>query len=751
MGYNAPALLSAFALIVVVFHARGNEQKRPITVEDCVKTRRIVEQEVQISPDGAQVAYIVKAPNLATNRNDYQLYIRDLRQTGRRENGRLLLQADQVSGIRWLRSGRIAARVQRKSEKRDAGNEVDIVDTRTGSVERLEFPNPMEDYSISADGEVVVFSSSAKAEASSSATQSEEQKLREARGYRILYGESNRGGLDHPPEYEIYLGKRTGAGKLETTKLSFVGPGDVSRRSSLPWAELLNLSPDGRYLLLTYVTDSLPPEWEEHSLIKHLRALGTRAETHVLGLYDIATGKLRLAFNFPGVFIARTRWSDDSHAYSVVSPSPFGTSEGTREEKAAEAFGTMYFFLDRFYHVFTVDVETGMVAKALQRDSGTPGDSKFLYDGPDRSFVRMAIRDRKWEQTGRFELPEDARFQTSFASDGHVLVAISQAPMIPPDLTLLDLRTKETTLLTDLNPEYRSIALGETEKLEWTTRYGSKCAGLMIKPIGYETGKRYPMVFLAAPVRKDFISDAGYTTAYAPQSLANSGFLVVVAQYPIDNKVSKGEFPGEMSVAYNWMAMVESAVDLLSDRGIVNKNNVGIGGFSRTSWLARFTITHSTYSFVAASLADSSLYSYGQYYRYNSLRAIEGAENQIGGPPYGQTFEYWLKYSDPFNADRVRAAVLMEFTPPIENAYEFFVALARQGKPVELYHYPKGAHPLDTPFERVASLQRNVDWFRFWMQGYEGKAPDYDPGQYVRWRELRKLQKKNEATRTPKQ
>jgi hypothetical protein len=78
------------------------------------------------------------------------------------------------------------------------------------------------------------------------------------------------------------------------------------------------------------------------------------------------------------------------------------------------------------------------------------------------------------------------------------------------------------------------------------------------------------------------------------------------------------------------------------------------------------------------------------------------------------------------------------------NAYEFFTALNRQGKPVELYFYPHGKHALDTPAERIASLQRNVDWFRFWMQGFEGRATDYDSEQYVRWRELRKLPEENE-------
>jgi dipeptidyl aminopeptidase/acylaminoacyl peptidase len=256
------------------------------------------------------------------------------------------------------------------------------------------------------------------------------------------------------------------------------------------------------------------------------------------------------------------------------------------------------------------------------------------------------------------------------------------------------------------------------------------------------------MVFLAGYTSDDFISDAPYaTTAYAPQSLANAGFVVVLAHYPADNKVPQGEFPGEMSFAYNWMSMVESVVDLLAAKNTIDPEKVGIAGFSRTSWLTDFVLTHSTHKFVAASSADSGLYNYWTYFRENSSQDMTSDETQVGGPPYGQTFTDWLKYAAPFNAQKVTAAVLMEYTGKAEHGFEFFVALSRLGKAVELYRYPKGEHPLNTPWERVASLQRNVDWFRFWLQGYERPNPD-DREQYVRWRGLRARPSAAAETRT---
>ena len=61
-----------------------------------------------------------------------------------------------------------------------------------------------------------------------------------------------------------------------------------------------------------------------------------------------------------------------------------------------------------------------------------------------------------------------------------------------------------------------------------------------------------------------------------------------------------------------------------------------------------------------------------------------------------------------------------------------------------------GVHQLQNPQQRLASQQGTVDWFCFWLKDEEDPNPT-KAAQYTRWRELRKLQEKNEATRTPKQ
>src|SRR5713226_9114210 len=78
------------------------------------------------------------------------------------------------------------------------------------------------------------------------------------------------------------------------------------------------------------------------------------------------------------------------------------------------------------------------------------------------------------------------------------------------------------------------------------------------------------------------------------------------------------------------------------------------------------------------------------------------------------------------------------------HSWEFFVGLKRLGKPIELVWLPDSLHEPVKPLERMTAQQGNVDWFCFWLQGYE----DPDPAKaerYARWRDLRKLQQENEA------
>jgi hypothetical protein len=202
------------------------------------------------------------------------------------------------------------------------------------------------------------------------------------------------------------------------------------------------------------------------------------------------------------------------------------------------------------------------------------------------------------------------------------------------------------------------------------------------------------------------------------------------------------------------MDLWESALKVLDEQGLIDSSRVGIIGFSRTGWYAEYILAHSKVHYRAATVADNVQYSLGEYWMNPGW--MKTIDLTYGGPPYGTTLKNWLDYSVSFNLDKIHTPLLMEQmgygtpydkvdAPPLSLAlsFEVFSGLNRLNKPVELYYYPNESHEPDHPQARLATLQRNLDWYRFWLQGYDRPNPE-DPQQYVRWHKLRELQQDDE-------
>jgi len=162
-------------------------------------------------------------------------------------------------------------------------------------------------------------------------------------------------------------------------------------------------------------------------------------------------------------------------------------------------------------------------------------------------------------------------------------------------------------------------------------------------------------------------------------------------------------------------------------------------------------LTHSDDQFAAAVIADGLDMSYMQYMLFELWKEDRGSnrgEAAIinGASPFGDGLARWRERAPGFNLDRVRAPLLVQAIGPhsLVAEWEGYAGLMLQRKPVEMLYIPDGAHVLVRPWERLASQQGTVDWFRFWLKGEED--PDPAKGeQYARWRELRKLQQRQTA------
>src|SRR5262249_37178645 len=146
------------------------------------------------------------------------------------------------------------------------------------------------------------------------------------------------------------------------------------------------------------------------------------------------------------------------------------------------------------------------------------------------------------------------------------------------------------------------------------------------------------------------------------------------------------------------------------ERGLIDPLRVGIIGFSRTVYSVEYTLTHSSYQFAAATVADGFDGGYVQYlvnpYAKRDYHSVNG------GDPLGPTFELWRQRSPSFTVEQLEAPIRLESYGGIAAVignWEWYAKLILMGRPVELVYLPDATHLLVKPWERMTSQQGNVD------------------------------------------
>lgn len=752
-------------LVVTVTYARipvSVAATRPVTAEDCVGVKYPFYFDnhnngdygtIKISPSGDKVAYLVLTPNLSRNFNEYELYVKDLSDTSRR-NGRLIASGLSISHIEWTNQGQSIAMLEQVNDRVIAVS----VDVSTGKqTPFIEGSQSVVEYEIDVRGDVAIFTLQ-----DAGTDQKTEPQGDPARGYRQLYQYAQN---EVSAKTRLLIIRRNPDGNWSSpTQISFrdpLGSKTISEFATYGYSQHLSLSPDGNYLLIRYFTDRVPPDWETDPYVKQFRTDG--AALAVTALYDIDSKSAKLALNAGTALTSIPVWSPDGRYFIMGAPSPIG-SKWRQDDIASNYAGP------KDTNVFRVDVSSGRIEEISRHlAEWEEGPLSVQEDGTVSIRSSQGVVDRyrregsEWRLSERIKVPSSSSGIYPIVSDGKQVVGVYQTSTVPPDLFVYHPGWISIRILTKINAQLDDLTFSKTRTLQWVTGDGIKVTGLLFEPIGYVRGQRYPLVIQTKGLGTSFVCDSGgssHDPGFAPQPIASGGMF-----YLGRTKSSNGDdlsdveeaehnpknYPGGLGEAAHQMDIWESAIHYLDSEGLIDPKKVGIVGFSRTGWQVEFDLFRSKFRFAAASVEDNVQYSLGEYFLFAKQFGTADADNMYGGPPYGATLQNWLAYSISFNMDKIHTPLLMESmgygahddTPnkvPLTIAVpsEVFVGLNRLSKPVEWYYYPDDVHQPESPVTRLTTIRRNVDWYRFWLQGYERSNPE-DAEQYVRWRHLRDL------------
>lgn len=286
----------------------------------------------------------------------------------------------------------------------------------------------------------------------------------------------------------------------------------------------------------------------------------------------------------------------------------------------------------------------------------------------------------------------------------------------------------------DPDPQLEHLQFGQVSLYRWKDSTGYEWTGGLVKPVNYISGRRYPLVLQMYSFKdREFMTDGTATTAFAARELADAGIMVLQIPRKSGHTMNDAE-------AQEHLEGYRSAIEHLAEDGLIDPNKVGVVGFSWTCWYVENALIKAPTLFAAATAADGTTHSYMDYL----VVGVSDAEMQrqderiFGAAPFGGGLKQWTEMASGFNLDKVMTPLRLEAIKPVAllEEWEIYSSLRMQGKPVDLIYFPFGTHIHQRPLERLESQQGDVDWFRFWLQGYE----DPDPAkqfEYARWRKLR--------------
>lgn len=712
--------------------AEDGIQKRPITVAESIETSVIGDSGFEymdgdgllLSPDTKHVAVISRRGNLASNTYDYTLLCFDTQEALNGGGARVVIShrsSTNMPGItlaKWINDHTLVFLAEDGSNV----SQVFSLDTRIGKETQLtHHPTDILDFDISPDLETIAYMAVAPVRdlisASTSGLIVDNQFLD-----HLLAGHTPQGiqsvSTGYPYAHEMFTFRR---GALIQVKL----PAD---NYPSPIGGIF-LSPDARHAIInTEVPVSYVPQiWRRYPDVGN-----GAAWAEVYQLINVETGSSQLLIDAPAIVHSRESIQWTSEDSVVVS----GTYLPPQSESGADVWRTQ----------FVVEVNLSshkeiVIAREPRERGAFPGVYLKSWDD-NRKVLTIMPPEQELGEDGKPEAYQkvgdrwERRPSDSKQASPQIEVVKQEDMNSPPRIIVHDSRSGRSRIIFDPNPQFNDLQFAKVEEITWNSDGHSFKGGLFL-PINYIAGKKYPLVIQTHGWDpKEFAIDGLHSGAgYAAQALTAKGMIVV----QMDE--TSYDFDSNREGAAN-TRLFETLVDYLNERGLIDKDRVGLFGWSRTGYHLRYALAFSRYPFAAAEISDGEDAGFPSFMEWAYLGpwAVNYKNVLNGGDPLRGGLPSWIEHEPTFHLANVTAPVrLLAFgSINLAGMWHWYSGLKYLDKPVEFEWLPTALHSPVKPLERMTSQGGTVDWFDFWLNGHEDPDPAKQ-AEYVRWRKLREM------------
>ena len=333
------------------------------------------------------------------------------------------------------------------------------------------------------------------------------------------------------------------------------------------------------------------------------------------------------------------------------------------------------------------------------------GRTALFHVDPEDGAIEEVISGRR--RISGFD-PDEAFEKVAF-----VATSVDQ----PTELFIADMDGNNERRLTGFNDELNEeIAWPKADRFVYESVGGLEIEAWLQYPPGYESGKRYPLVLYIHGGPHSAYGEGWFDEFH---NLTGAGMFVLFTN-PRGSSGYGADFT--YSTRGRWgMEDYEDlmkAVDIAIQRDDVDPSKLGVTGGSYGGFMTAW-ITTKTDRFVAAQ-TDRMICNWFSWYGTSEAQGL--TEFEFYGKPWDNPDLYWdlspIKYVANVTTPTLIVQSEEDHRTPMTDAEQWFMALEKQGVPVEFMRYPRSTHDLSRtgePWLLVDRLGRLRDWFTYWL------------------------------------
>jgi dipeptidyl aminopeptidase/acylaminoacyl peptidase len=309
--------------------------------------------------------------------------------------------------------------------------------------------------------------------------------------------------------------------------------------------------------------------------------------------------------------------------------------------------------------------------------------------------------------------------------DKHTKVAfVATSVSSPTELYVANTDGTGETKLTGFNDALTAeIEWPEAERFTYKSVGGLEIEAWLQKPAGYQAGRKYPLVLYIHGGPHSAYGEGWFDEFH---NITGAGMFVLYTN-PRGSSGYGADFT--YTTRGRWgledFQDLMKAVDIAAARPDVDSTRMGVTGGSYGGFMTAW-ITTRTNRFKAAQ-ADRMISNWWSWYGTTDVPGL--TEFEFFGKPW-ENAKVYDELSPIRFVNKVRTPTLIvqseeDHRTPMADAEQWFMALKKQGVPVELVRYPRSTHDLSRtgePWLLVDRLGRLRQWFEYWLKGPNAAA-----------------------------